>query len=154
MALFISPIYTCLLLYISVFLFPGTLDGIALVLCSELGVDGSPPDCHDPSLLHCYLHLVLWIEMADVGELKSRAVHKMANHKHRPDPKYPICKLDVFISGLRELWDICLCVLHNTGPVSCVCSSCLPWDHFWAWIPFSILPTHSSLSQQQDLPAI
>lgn len=48
----------------------GTLDGIALALCSELGVGSWPSDCHGPSLLHSYLQLVMCIEMADMGELR------------------------------------------------------------------------------------
>ena len=44
MTLFISPIYTCLLLYIFIPVLQRILDGIPLALCSELELGSGPSD--------------------------------------------------------------------------------------------------------------
>lgn len=148
MTLFIFPIYTCLLLYIFISVWQRIPDGILLALCSELELGSGPSD----AVLHMtptdlQFHSLLsaarmWIEVVDIEKLRKVETCLRVHCKHRPDSKYLICKFDILISGLHERWDLSHRRVHDTMPASYICSSCFSCYHFWAYITFSILPTH------------
>lgn len=163
MTWYILPIYIYLWLIIPIFIFKRILDGIPLAPCSEFGLSSYLSNTvlhttvtdiclHIKSLLStaCKMDWDSWH-----GETqKNWDLHKMINCKHRLDPSYLICKFDVLISRLGKPWNIRHYMIYNTMLASYICSCFLSCCHFWAYITFSILSTHSSMWQWHNVPTI